>query len=157
MINLSSLSCICALESERVRVAVRLRPRNSQDLCDADYADCVELQPEVYISFYKNMKNYPILVIPLFTCLTFQYMALALWFCITQLKRLKLRKNNWSSESYRFDEVFTETTSQNRVYDVVAKPVVEVIKYKRQYNRATFLHIDERNNSDADCADMYIV
>lgn len=43
-----------------------------------------------------------------------------------QLKRLKLRKNNWSSESYRFDDVFTESASQKRVYDAVAKPVVEV-------------------------------
>ncbi|OMO65565.1 Armadillo [Corchorus capsularis] len=74
----------------RVRVAVRLRPRNAEDLIsDADFADCVELQPE--------------------------------------LKRLKLRKNNWSSESYRFDEVFTETASQKRVYEVVAKPVVESV------------------------------
>lgn len=73
----------------RVRVAVRLRPRNAEDLLsDADFADCVELQPE--------------------------------------LKRLKLRKNNWSSESYKFDEVFTGTASQKRVYEVVAKPVVEV-------------------------------
>ncbi|KAG8380541.1 hypothetical protein BUALT_Bualt06G0026300 [Buddleja alternifolia] len=76
-------------ESERVRVAVRLRPKNSEDLAGADYADCVELQPE--------------------------------------LKRLKLRKNNWSSEAYRFDEVFTETASQKRVYEVVAKPVVESV------------------------------
>ncbi|XP_030550484.1 kinesin-like protein KIN-UC isoform X2 [Rhodamnia argentea] len=76
--------------SGRVRVAVRLRPRNSEDLLlDADYADCVELQPE--------------------------------------LKRLKLRKNNWNSESYRFDEVFTDTASQRRVYEVVAKPVVESV------------------------------
>jgi kinesin family protein 5 len=44
-----------------------------------------------------------------------------------QLKRLKLKKNNWSSESYRFDEVLTETASQKRVYEVVAKPVVQVI------------------------------
>ncbi|KAH0979959.1 hypothetical protein GBA52_007136 [Prunus armeniaca] len=74
----------------RVRVAVRLRPRNPEDRSsDSDYADSVELQPE--------------------------------------LKRLKLRKNNWSSESYRFDEVFTETASQNRVYQVVAKPVVESV------------------------------
>ncbi|KAL8538668.1 hypothetical protein ACS0TY_000616 [Phlomoides rotata] len=76
-------------ESERVRVAVRLRPRNAEDLSEADHADCVELQPE--------------------------------------LKRLKLRKNNWSSESYRFDEVFTESASQKRVYEVVAKPVVESV------------------------------
>ncbi|KAK6156341.1 hypothetical protein DH2020_010589 [Rehmannia glutinosa] len=76
-------------ESERVRVAVRLRPKNAEDLADADYAECVELQPE--------------------------------------LKRLKLRKNNWSSESYRFDEVFTESASQKRVYEAVAKPVVESV------------------------------
>ncbi|XWS56402.1 hypothetical protein CRYUN_Cryun09bG0082600 [Craigia yunnanensis] len=74
----------------RVRVAVRLRPRNADDLhSDADFADCVELQQE--------------------------------------LKRLKLRENNWSSESYKFDEVFTETASQKRVYEVVAKPVVESV------------------------------
>ncbi|TXG49466.1 hypothetical protein EZV62_025341 [Acer yangbiense] len=74
----------------RVRVTVRLRPKNADDLqLDADFADCVELQPE--------------------------------------LKRLKLKKNNWSSESYQFDEVFTETASQRRVYEVVAKPVVESV------------------------------
>ncbi|KAE8683242.1 Armadillo repeat-containing kinesin-like protein 1 [Hibiscus syriacus] len=73
----------------RVRVAVRLRPRNAEDLSEADFADCVELHPE--------------------------------------LKRLKLRKNNWNSESYKFDEVFTETASQKRVYEVVAKPVVESV------------------------------
>ncbi|KAL2555544.1 Armadillo/beta-catenin repeat family protein/kinesin motor family protein [Forsythia ovata] len=76
-------------ESERVRVAVRLRPRNSGELSDADYSDCVELQPE--------------------------------------LKRLKLRKNNWSFESFKFDEVFSESSSQKRVYEVVAKPVVESV------------------------------
>ncbi|PON32787.1 Kinesin-like protein [Parasponia andersonii] len=77
-------------DSERVRVAVRLRPKNAEDLIpDSDFADCVELQPE--------------------------------------LKRLKLRKNNWSSESYRFDEVFTDTASQRRVYEAVAKPVVESV------------------------------
>ncbi|KAJ8766097.1 hypothetical protein K2173_020613 [Erythroxylum novogranatense] len=72
----------------RVRVAVRLRPKNAEDLIlDADFADCVELQPE--------------------------------------LNRLKFRKNNWSSESYKFDEVFAETASQKRIYEAVAKPVVE--------------------------------
>ncbi|KAL6606258.1 hypothetical protein ACP70R_041911 [Stipagrostis hirtigluma subsp. patula] len=74
----------------RVRVAVRLRPRNAQELeADADFGDCVELQPE--------------------------------------LKRLKLRKNNWESETYEFDEVLTEFASQKRVYEVVAKPVVESV------------------------------
>lgn len=74
----------------RVRVAVRLRPRNAEELAaDADFADCVELQPE--------------------------------------LKRLKLRKNNWDTDTYAFDEVFTEFASQKRVYEVVAKPVVESV------------------------------
>ncbi|KAG9145097.1 hypothetical protein Leryth_008885 [Lithospermum erythrorhizon] len=74
----------------RVRVAVRLRPRNGEEMvADADFADCVELQPE--------------------------------------LKRLKLQKNNWDSDTYEFDEVLTEFSSQKRVYEVVAKPVVESV------------------------------
>ncbi|CAL5044784.1 unnamed protein product [Urochloa decumbens] len=76
--------------SSRVRVAVRLRPRNAEELAaDADFGDCVELQPE--------------------------------------LKRLKLRKNNWESDTFEFDEVLTEFSSQKRVYEVVAKPVVESV------------------------------
>lgn len=71
-------------------MAVRLRPRNADEcVADADFADCVELQPE--------------------------------------LKRLKLRKNNWDTETYEFDEVLTESASQKRVYQVVAKPVVESV------------------------------
>ncbi|KAL9430043.1 hypothetical protein AB3S75_025428 [Citrus x aurantiifolia] len=74
----------------RVRVAVRLRPRNAEEtVADADFADCVELQ--------------------------------------TEFKRLKLRKNNWDADTYEFDEVFTESASQKRVYEVVAKPVVESV------------------------------
>ncbi|KAB2634438.1 armadillo repeat-containing kinesin-like protein 2 [Pyrus ussuriensis x Pyrus communis] len=70
----------------RVRVAVRLRPRNAQEMmADADFADSVELQPE--------------------------------------LKRLKLRKNNWELDTYEFDDMLTEYVSQKRVYEVVAKPV----------------------------------
>lgn len=42
-----------------------------------------------------------------------------------QAKKLKLKKNNWSSEMYKFDEVFTESASQRRIYEAVAKPVVE--------------------------------
>ncbi|XP_051119097.1 kinesin-like protein KIN-UB [Andrographis paniculata] len=76
--------------SGRVRVAVRLRPRNAEEMvADADFADCVEPQPE--------------------------------------LKRLKLRKNNWDSDTYEFDEILTEFASQKRVYEVVAKPVVESV------------------------------
>ncbi|XP_071717097.1 kinesin-like protein KIN-UA [Rutidosis leptorrhynchoides] len=76
--------------SGRVRVAVRLRPQNAEEMVtDADFADCVELQPE--------------------------------------FKRLKLRKNNWDSDTYEFDEVLTESASQKRVYEVVAKPVVESV------------------------------
>ncbi|KAH0461882.1 hypothetical protein IEQ34_009457 [Dendrobium chrysotoxum] len=77
-------------DSGRVRVAVRVRPRNDEDLYyDSELIDCLELQPE--------------------------------------LRRLKLRKNNWSSESYIFDDVFTESASQKRVYEAVAKPVVETV------------------------------
>ena len=42
------LILISTTEPGRVRVAVRLRPRNAEDLLsEADFADCVELQPEV--------------------------------------------------------------------------------------------------------------
>ncbi|KAJ6686137.1 KINESIN-RELATED [Salix purpurea] len=64
----------------RVRVAVRLRPRNQEELAaDADFAEYVELQPE--------------------------------------LKRLKLRKNNWDADTYEFDDVLTEFASQKSVLD----------------------------------------
>ncbi|KZV19446.1 armadillo repeat-containing kinesin-like protein 2 [Dorcoceras hygrometricum] len=56
---------------------------------DADFADCVELQPE--------------------------------------MKRLKLRKNIWDSDTFEFDDVLTDFASQKRVYEVVAKPVVESV------------------------------
>lgn len=76
-------------EPGRVRVAIRVRPRNAEELSDADYSDCVEVQPE--------------------------------------LKKLTLRKNNWNSEFYKFDEVFPESASQKRIYETVAKPVVESV------------------------------
>lgn len=41
----------------RVRVAVRLRPRNAEELAsDADFADCVELQPEVFLMLCSSKK-----------------------------------------------------------------------------------------------------
>lgn len=51
------------------------------------------------------------------------------WFGFFQLQRLKLRRNNWDSDTFEFDEVLTKFASQKRVYEVVAKPVVEVINY----------------------------
>lgn len=45
--------------SGRVRVAVRLRPRNVEEkVADADFEDCVQLQPEVALrkSFYSAFK-----------------------------------------------------------------------------------------------------
>ncbi len=37
----------------RVRVAVRLRPRNAEELvADVDFADCVEIQPEVCLGSF---------------------------------------------------------------------------------------------------------
>lgn len=71
----------------------------------------------------------------IFSCTfwAFWYFIAWLWchklfwdFALPQLKRLKLRKNNWDSDTYEFDEVLTEFASQKRVYEVVAKPVVEV-------------------------------
>lgn len=50
-------------------------------------------------------------------------------FFVMKLKRLKLCKNNWESDTYEFDEVLTEFSSQKRVYEVVAKPVVEVFNF----------------------------
>lgn len=44
---------------------------------------------------------------------------------VVQAKKLRLKKNNWSSELYKFDEIFSEGASQRRVYEAVAKPVVE--------------------------------
>lgn len=45
------LCCFCdhgLIVPGRVRVAVRLRPQNAEEMAaDADFADCVELQPEV--------------------------------------------------------------------------------------------------------------
>lgn len=48
------LSFLCTVPG-RVRVAVRLRPRNAEEMmADADFADCVELQPEVHSFYFIN-------------------------------------------------------------------------------------------------------
>lgn len=112
------------LEPGRVRVAVRVRPRNAEDLLsDADFADCVEVQPEVinlYCEFACLFVFFPVFEF----VITYEIdLTTSL---IMQLKKLKLRKNNWNSEFYKFDEVFAESASQKRVYETVAKPVVEV-------------------------------
>eukprot|EP00899_Mesostigma_viride_P001396 jgi/Mesvir1/11257/Mv01061-RA.1 len=44
-----------------------------------------------------------------------------------ETNHLIVNKNNWESDKYWFDAVFPEYTSQHRVYEVVAKPVVESV------------------------------
>ncbi|CAL5382528.1 unnamed protein product [Camellia sinensis] len=44
---------------------------------------------------------------------------------LAEFKRLKLRRNNWDSDTYEFDEVLTKFALQKYVYEVVAKPVIE--------------------------------
>jgi hypothetical protein len=50
------LDLILCTDPGRVRVAVRLRPRNAEDLLsDADFSDCVELQPEVIYMYHSKI------------------------------------------------------------------------------------------------------
>lgn len=75
-----------------------------------------------------------------------------------QLKRLKLRKNNWDCETYQFDEVLTETASQKRVYEVVAKPVVEVHAFptlRPTPGQSTF-HPSSENTEDMSCSSLHL-
>ncbi|TQD82331.1 hypothetical protein C1H46_032104 [Malus baccata] len=45
-----------SVTKERVRVAVRLRPRNLEDrISDSDFADSVELQPELYMESIQDL------------------------------------------------------------------------------------------------------
>jgi len=44
------------------------------------------------------------------------------WSCFL---RLELKKNNWSCESYKFDDVFNENARHKLVYEAVAEPVLE--------------------------------
>ncbi|KAK6920253.1 Kinesin motor domain [Dillenia turbinata] len=125
----------------RVRVAIRLRPRNAEEqVADADFADCVELQPEVLLPFIFFIYQFQMFLTASFytwsTTLHFDFgsvlfcvmvLYINIGFLSPQLKRLKLRKNNWDSDTYEFDEVLTEFASQKRVYEVVAKPVVESV------------------------------
>ncbi|GKC34508.1 kinesin-like protein KIN-UA [Tanacetum coccineum] len=46
---------------------------------------------------------------------------------MSQLKRLKLRKNSWDSDSCEFNEVLTEFAFQKRVHEVVVKRVVKAL------------------------------
>ncbi|KAK9048579.1 hypothetical protein SSX86_032456, partial [Deinandra increscens subsp. villosa] len=48
-----------------------------------------------------------------------------LWNCIVKI--LKLQRNNSDSNTFEFDEILTEFALQGRVYEVVAKPVVESV------------------------------
>lgn len=49
------MSRIDVAVSGRVRVAVRLRPQNAEEMvADADFADCVELQPEVQELYFSQ-------------------------------------------------------------------------------------------------------
>eukprot|EP00899_Mesostigma_viride_P015446 jgi/Mesvir1/23902/Mv10685-RA.1 len=42
-----------------------------------------------------------------------------------EINRVTLRKNHWESEAFHFDAVFPEHSSQKRIYDTVAQPVVQ--------------------------------
>jgi hypothetical protein len=42
------------------------------------------------------------------------------------VQKPELKKYNWICESYKFDEVFSESASQKTVYEEVAKPMVDV-------------------------------
>ena len=65
----------------RVRVAVRLRPRNAEEsIADADFSDCVELQPEVKTkncqSHFGNLDSGWLLVFTLIVLYIFFYLSL---------------------------------------------------------------------------------
>mgnify|MGYP000417976150 CR=1 FL=1 len=116
--------------SGRVRVTVRLRPQNADELiADADFGNYVELMPEV--CFFCCIELDIHIAYPMRSALKiisriFPKIEQRTTLFMLQLKRLKLRKNNWDSETFQFDDVLTEFASQKRVYEVVAKPVVEV-------------------------------
>eukprot|EP00249_Psilotum_nudum_P020607 c27777_g1_i1 orf=680-2005(+) len=88
--NIGSMRSRKIESGRRVRVTVRLRPRNTRELImDSDFSECIDFQPE--------------------------------------LRRLKLHRNDWDCETYRFDEVFHDTASQKQIYKLAAKPVVESV------------------------------
>lgn len=58
VVFMNFLSLIFTTDPGRVRVAVRLRPKNDEDvLSDDDFSDCVELQPEVIYMFHHIRIN----------------------------------------------------------------------------------------------------
>ncbi|GHP09496.1 hypothetical protein PPROV_000823100 [Pycnococcus provasolii] len=44
---------------------------------------------------------------------------------VPEMSRVVLRKSQWEADAYNFDSVFAETSSQARVYETLARPVVE--------------------------------
>lgn len=79
-------------DAGRVRVAVRLRPRNAEEIrSDADYAECVELEPEVILNQLKFWN----IVFSLDSEMYVWYLLLSLCFTyngITSCSRKKLMK-----------------------------------------------------------------
>ena len=56
-IDLKLISCIGVAVSSRVRVGVRLRPRNDEEMvADADFVYCVELQPDVFKVYFLQFR-----------------------------------------------------------------------------------------------------
>ncbi|KAL2559613.1 Kinesin motor domain-containing protein [Forsythia ovata] len=55
-----------------------------------------------------------------------------------EVKRLKIRKNNWDYDIYKFDEVLIEFAYQKRVYGVESKPEVEAESSENQISAKMF-------------------
>lgn len=77
----------------RVRVTVRLRPKNAEDLLlDADFADCVELQPEVIYMCKRKFKNKKRII----------FMLVKLGYAWFQLKFISLLKDQLSLSNHMY-------------------------------------------------------
>lgn len=44
-----------------------------------------------------------------------------------ETNRILLRRSQWDGESYQFDQAYPPHTSQKRIYELVAAPVVESV------------------------------